>query len=179
MKWLLLSYSVPSQPSALRVATWRALRQAGAVLLSPGLYALPKAPKHEALLSDLSTRILAGGGTAITLAAAAFTEDDERALVSRFESAREEEYRQVIKSARKFYAHVEQEERDRDFRFAEVESLEEELNKVRRQLELVHERDPLSPAIRSEAHDAIEAAAERLQQYLDRAYQEENRDERV
>jgi len=51
--------------------------------------------------------------------------------------------------------------------------------KVRRQLELVHERDPLSPAIRSEAHDAIEAAAERLQQYLDRAYREENSDERV
>ena len=38
MEWLLLSYSVPAQPSALRVATWRALKQAGAVLLGPGLY---------------------------------------------------------------------------------------------------------------------------------------------
>ena len=57
-----------------------------------------------------------------------------------------------------------------------MESLDEEVNKVRRQLALVRERDPLSLPIQSEAHDAVEAAAQRLQQYLDRAYQEENRE---
>ena len=39
--WLLFSYRVPAQPSAVRVAVWRDLRQHGALGLGTGLYALP------------------------------------------------------------------------------------------------------------------------------------------
>lgn len=176
MRWLLLSYRVPNQPSALRVATWRALKHVGAVLLSPGLYALPDAPQNQDLLGDLSARIVSGGGVAITLSAEALTGEDQRSLELKFEAARHDEYRQVIKSARKLYAHVEQEERDHDYRFAEVESLEEELNKVRRQLALVRERDSLGLTIAHEADEDVALAEARLQQYLDKAYQEENRE---
>lgn len=174
MHWLLLSYRVPAQPSALRVATWRALKQAGAVLLGPGLYALPDGLEHQALLTEITSRIAAGGGTAITLAANGLTEDDERALAMKFEGARHDDYRQVIKSARKFIAHVDQEDRSHDYRFAEVESLEEELNKVRRQLALVRDRDTLRMPLGDEATESVTAAEARLQQYLDHAYQEEN-----
>lgn len=174
MHWLLLSYRVPAQPSALRVATWRALKQAGAVLLGPGLYALPDGPEHQALLAEITGRITSGGGTAITLAANGLTADDERSLAMKFEGARHDDYRQVIKSARKFLAHVEQEDRSHDYRFAEVESLEEELNKVRRQLALVQERDPMHLSLGDEAAESVSAAEVRLQQYLNHAYQEEN-----
>ena len=176
MQWLLLSYHVPTQPSALRVATWRALKQQGAVLLGPGLYALPEAQANRDLLGDLSARIVSGGGTAITLSAAALTDDDQRSLEFKFEAARHDEYRQVIKSANKLLAHIGREEASQDYRFAEVESLEEELNKVRRQLVLVCERDTLGLSVRGEAADAVSAADARLQQYLDNAYQEENRE---
>ena len=174
VNWLLLSYHVPAQPSALRVATWRALKQTGGGLVSPGLYALPCGPEHQALLTEITSRITAGGGTAITLAANGLTPDDERALAMKFEDARHDDYRQVIKSARKFLAHVEQEDRSHDYRFAEVESLEEELNKVRRQLALVQERDPLHLTLGDEAAESVTAAEVRLQQYLNHAYQEEN-----
>ncbi|MEI6666196.1 MAG: Chromate resistance protein ChrB, partial [Chloroflexota bacterium] len=113
-------------------------------------------------------------GTAITLAANGLTEDDERALAMKFEGARHDDYRQVIKSARKFIAHVDQEDRSHDYRFAEVESLEEELNKVRRQLTLVRDRDTLRMPLGDEAIESVTAAEARLQQYLDHAYQEEN-----
>src|SRR5207253_290966 len=95
--WLLISYHVPNQPSALRVAAWRALKQQGAVLLGPGLYALPDTRPHQAALSDLTERIVDGGGTAISFAAAALTDDDARALQLKFEAARHDEYQQVIK----------------------------------------------------------------------------------
>jgi hypothetical protein len=172
--WLLISYSAPNQPSALRVATWRALKQAGALLLGPGLYALPESERHRLLLGDLTTRIVSGGGTAIMLSAAALTDDDERSIQLKFEAARHEEYQQVLKSARKFCAHVEQEEQDHDYRFAEVESLEEELQKVRRQLALVRERDPFPLPIAGEAEAGVAAAEARLQKYLDNAFREEN-----
>ena len=176
MEWLLICYQVPSQPSALRVATWRALKKSGAVLLGPGSYALPDIPTHRTALEQLAERITNGGGSAITFKAAAMTAEDARAIELKAETARREEYLQVIKSARKFCAHVDQEDRDHDYRFAEVESLEEELNKVRRQLARVRERDARSVSIAQEAAEAVAAAEVRLQQYLDHAYQEENQE---
>ena len=174
VEWLLICYQVPNQPSALRVATWRALKKSGAVLLGPGSYALPDVPTNRAALEQLAERISSGGGSAITFTAAAMTAEDARAIELKAEDARREEYLQVIKSARKFFAHVEQEERDRDYRFAEVESLDEELGKVRRQLHLVIERDSFLLPEREEALSGVRLAEDRLQQYLDNAYREEN-----
>jgi hypothetical protein len=172
--WLLISYHVPTNPSALRVATWRALKQRGAVTLGAGLYALPATPEHEAALLQLSNRIAEGGGTAISLSAAALTDADERALQLRFQAARRDEYLQVLKSARKLVDHIGREEESHDYRFAEVESLEEELNKVRRQFERVVERDSCDSPVRGEAQAALTVAEERLQLYMDNAYREEN-----
>jgi Protein ChrB, N-terminal len=174
--WLIISYRVPNQPSALRVATWRALKQRGAVLLGPGLYALPDTETHRQALADLSARISDGGGAAIALTAAALTADDARALELKLGAARHDEYRQVVKSAQKLIDHIGREEESRDYRFAEVESLEEELDKVRRQLQRVLERDAADelPTQRAEAAAALSAAEDRLHQYLDRAYREEN-----
>ena len=129
-------------------------------------------------LRDISPRKLArmAGAALFTLSAVAVTEDDQRSLDLKFEAARHDEFQQVIKSARKFCAHVDQEDRDHDYRFAEVESLEEELDKVRRQLARVRERDPRTVPIAQEADEAVAAAEARLQQYLDHAYQEENQE---
>jgi len=174
--WLLISYHVPTNPSALRVATWRALKQRGAVTLGDGLYALPATPEHQQALLHLANRIADGGGTAISLSAAALTDADERALQDRFQAARRDEYLQVQKSARKLIDHIGREEESRDYRFAEVESLEEELNKVRRQFDRVVERDAGDSPFRAEAQLSLTAAEERLQLYLDNAYREETRE---
>ncbi|MEX2230081.1 MAG: Chromate resistance protein ChrB [Dehalococcoidia bacterium] len=174
VEWLLLSYRVPNQPSALRVASWRALKQRGAVLLGPGLYALPETAENREALSELSVRITEGGGTAIAMNASAMTPDDQRALELKFEAARHDEYQQVIKSAHKLFDHIGREEATRDYRFAEVESLEQELQKVRRQLALVIGRDLIGLPMRAEAEAALATAEARLHQYLDNAYQEEN-----
>lgn len=171
--WLLLSYHVPNQPSALRVASWRALKQHGAMLLGPGLYALPDIPHNRATIATLSARIVDGGGAAIAFSATALTPDDQCALQLKFEAARNEEYEQVIKSAKKLFDHISREEESRDYRFAEVESLEEELKKVRRQLDLVIERDLLVLQFQGEAEDSLTATEARLQQYLDNAYHDE------
>lgn len=174
--WLLISYHVPTNPSALRVATWRALKQLGAVTLGDGLYALPTSHEHRQALLLLANRISEGGGTAISLSAAALTDADERALQDRFQAARGDEYLQVQKSARKLVDHIGREEESRDYRFAEVESLEEELNKVRRQLDRVIERDAGDSPFRVDAQASLAAAEERLQLYLANAYREESRE---
>ncbi len=170
MDWLLFSYRVPAQPSAVRVAVWRDLRQHGAVGLGTGLYALPDRDTYIEVVEQLTERVTQGGGSAISFRATALSEADERTIADTFAAARREEYLQVVKSARKLREHIAQEDEDRDYRFAEVESLEEELQKVRRQLALVVMRDVGPPANQAEATTAIEQAATRLQTYLENAY---------
>ncbi len=175
-EWLLISYHVPSHPSAVRVATWRALKQIGAVALGDGLYALPATPGHESQLLQVSERIAGGGGSAISFRAAALTPEDENAVQQKFLAARHDEYLQVAKSANKLVDHIGREEATEDYRFAEVESLEEELEKVRRQLDRVIARDHLALPVREQAEAAIREAESRLQDYFDHAYRRENQE---
>ena len=79
------------------------------------------------------------------------------------------EYAQVIKSARHFVEHVARETETEDFRFAEVESLEEELEKVRRQLKRVVERDYFDSQLREDAAAAVLEAEQHFLTYVGRA----------
>lgn len=174
-EWLLVSYHVPTHPSALRVATWRALKQHGAVPLGYGLYALPATDANREALAAVAERIAEGGGESVAFRATALGATDAATLQEKFESARLEEYRQVVKSAGKLVAHIGREDDEGDYRYAEVESLEEELNKVRRQLTLVANRGGADLPAHADAEAAVAAAEERLQAYLDHAYREESR----
>lgn len=144
------------------------------MLLGAGTYALPDAPAHRAALQHLAKRIVEGGGTAIAFAAATLADGDRRALELKTEAARHDDYRQVVRSARNLLDHIEREESEHDYRFAEVETLDEEIAKVRRQLALVTERDAAGIPARGDADAAVRAAEERLQRYMDNAYREEN-----
>ena len=174
--WLLISYHVPTNPSALRVATWRALKQLGAVSLGDGLYALPASDQHQADLLQLSSKINEGGGVSISFNASTLTPEDEHAIQEKFEAARHDEYRQVAKSAAKLVDHIDREEETSDYRLAEVDSLEEELNKVRRQFDRATARDTSSIASRKDAESSLTRAEQRLQEYIDHAYQQETQE---
>lgn len=171
--WLFISYQAPSEPSALRVAAWRALKQVGAVKLRDGLYFLPDRPGCREPLEELRARVQAGGGTAITLTAQGTSDADAVSLDALFAEARAEEFRQVTKSARKFVAHVGREVDESDYRFAEVDALEEELEKVRRQFERACARDYLGSCGREEAAHAVADAAATMGRYLELAYRRE------
>src|SRR5688500_6070286 len=60
--WLLLIYSVPSQPSRLRAAVWRDLKKAGAVYLRDGVAVLPARPETTATFREIAARIVESGG---------------------------------------------------------------------------------------------------------------------
>ncbi len=172
--WLLISYHVPSEPSALRVATWRALKQMGAVTLGAGLYALPNTAEYVDDLTRLGERITEGGGLAVKFSAAPLTDRDEISLRELFKSARTDEFLQAEKSARRFIEHIRREEAGEDYRFAEVEGLEEEMEKVRRQFERVVARDHFRTPAREQALGAVMEAEKCLQGYLNKAYEKEN-----
>jgi hypothetical protein len=170
-RWLLICYRTPQEPSALRVATWRTLRQLGAIAIGGGVYAVPDTAAPRQALEKLATRISGGGGTAFLMAGEFLDPRQEERLRGEAEAALADEYGQVVKSARHFVDHIERETATDDYRYAEVESLEQELEKVRRQLHLVVARDHFDHALREDAQAAIVAAEERLRAYVEEAFQ--------
>lgn len=173
-RWLLISYHVPTEPSALRVATWRAVKQLGAVKLGDGLYCLPNTPICVESVAALQERIQGGGGDALALAASGLGAADESFLTDAFMAARADEFAQVERWARRLIEHIGREEATDDYRFAEVDTLEEEMEKLRRQFQRVAERDYLGSPARVDAATALSEAAQRLSAYVDDAFRNEN-----
>jgi hypothetical protein len=145
----------------------------GAVKLRDGLYFLPARAECSAAIEEVRARIESGGGSAVMMTARGTSEADAATLEALFAEARAEEFRQVTKSARKFVAHIGREEAEDDYRFAEVDALEEELEKVRRQFQRAVDRDYLGSAGRDEAAHAVADAAASMGRYLERAYRRE------
>lgn len=80
-KWLLLLYRMPREPSAPRVAIWRALKRVeGGEYLQDGVFATPLTKLNAVTLEDLAHDVRNAGGEA-TLATAQV--DDERHLLAR------------------------------------------------------------------------------------------------
>jgi hypothetical protein len=63
--WAILILTLPSQPNAVRVRVWRALKALGCAALRDGAYLLPTA--QASLFEPLAAEVLEHGGTAMVL----------------------------------------------------------------------------------------------------------------
>ena len=94
--WLLLTYKVPSEPSARRVYVWRKLKRLGALLLHDAAWVLPANARTREQFQWLMTEILEMGGEGMVWEAALLLNHSEAALVSRFIAQVDEHYRQIL-----------------------------------------------------------------------------------
>jgi len=65
--WLCMITSLPTENTALRQRTWRALKASGAAVLRDGVYLMPEREDCRATLGRLSQDVRNGGGTALVL----------------------------------------------------------------------------------------------------------------
>lgn len=139
--WLLLIYTVPSEPSRRRATVWRELKKAGAVYLRDGVCVLPTRPPTTTAFRAIAATIAEFGGEATLVEKAEL--DSERAAAIRAQArvARSEEYKEIMREAEGFLAHAERERDHREFTFAELEEIEEDLGKLKRWVEQVRARD--------------------------------------
>jgi hypothetical protein len=61
-KWLLMHYSLPAEPSALRVRVWRKLKRLGAIFYQDSVWVLPDRPRTHEHLQWLAVEIIELGG---------------------------------------------------------------------------------------------------------------------
>src|SRR5256885_16265590 len=100
--WLLLTYKVPPEAAAKRIALWRRLKGMGAVYLQNGVCLLPKTDDHVRRLKMLENDITEMGGDAVILEAVAPDRGQGGKAVARFKADRDEAYREFIDKCDKF-----------------------------------------------------------------------------
>lgn len=98
--WILLSSRLPRAPTRLRLAVWRRLRRAGAVLLHDAVWVLPAGPATRETVEWLAQEIEEQQGTAFAWEAASLGREQDRILIDRFRREANARYREIGRSAR-------------------------------------------------------------------------------
>lgn len=149
-EWIFLTYSLPRNPSAPRLALWRKVRRLGAAQLTDGLVALPADARTREQLEWAADEVVAAGGSAGVWLARPATRHQERELAQSMNAARAEEYRAIVDDGR---AAMELSEGER---LRALRRLRGENHRIRR-------RDYFRPAEREDARQAIAELAASLE----------------
>ncbi len=171
--WLLLIYTVPSEPTRKRAYIWRALKKVGAVYLRDGVCALPDRAETRAAFQQIAAKIEEFAGEATLVQAA--RRDSKRAemLIAASQAARADEYRELAQEAEGFLAHVRRETDHREFTFAELEELEEDLAKLTRWTDQVRARDYFGGPDAQQVTTLLARCEEALAVFLEAAARED------
>lgn len=170
IRWLVLAYRVPSEPTRLRAAVWRKLKNLGAIYLQGSVAAMPADVRSERAMRTLRNEIIEGmGGRAQLLTSTALV--GEADLVAEFNAARDDEYEEILDKCQDFHAEIEKETAAEHFTYGELEEIEEDLEKLRRWHEKVKERDAFRASRAEAVREALEECSAALQGYASLVYQ--------
>lgn len=100
-EWLLLSYSVPREPSARRVYVWRKLKSLGAQAVQGAVWSLPSTERSREQLQWLAAEIDEMGGEAALWRATSLSSRQDATLVKRFSEPVAKAYRDILAALRK------------------------------------------------------------------------------
>jgi DNA-binding transcriptional regulator PaaX len=170
VRWLVLVVRVPADPSRHRVAVWRELRRAGAVLLGQGVWAVPDAPVFADGISRTVALAERGDGEVTVLTATGRGEPDAARLEALFTAEREEEWDEFIADCAKFDAEIDKEIRIAKFTMAELEEEEHSLERLRRWHRDLTARDVFGAPTAAEADQQLKHCTERLADYTERVF---------
>jgi hypothetical protein len=106
IRWLQMTYKVPSEPSQKRVWVWRRLQNLGAYALQNSVYLLPFSAEVEKQFRQLVHDIREMGGDASIFLATALETADEQRILAALIGARSGEYGVVTETCMRFLARV-------------------------------------------------------------------------
>jgi hypothetical protein len=168
--WLLLTYKVPPEPSAKRIALWRRLKGIGAIYLQNGVCLLPKTDDHVRRLKMLENDIAEMGGEAVILETVALDRAQEDKVVARFKADRDEQYREFLGRCAGFEAEIAKERATNKFTYAELEEEDADLRKLQNWLEKIRKLDFYGGTLVDEAAARLRGCEDLLDAYAQQVF---------
>src|SRR6266540_3008799 len=99
-RWMLLIHQIPPKPAYLRVKIGRHLQRIGAVPIKNSVYALPRNDETQEDFQWVLSEVVKGGGDASIVEARFIDGLSDEQVLALFQSAREEDYRELANEAR-------------------------------------------------------------------------------
>ncbi|WP_370144429.1 Chromate resistance protein ChrB [Streptacidiphilus sp. EB129] len=171
LRWLVLVYKVPAEPTRLRAGVWRKIKGLGAIYLQNSVAALPWSSGAERAFRMLRNEITEMGGTAQLMESQVLAGGAE--IAQAFNAARDDEYEEIIDRCQDFLGEIEKEYRAEHFTYAELEENDEDLVKLRNWFAKIQARDVLGASGSAATTAALQRCAEALDGYAARVYAEE------
>lgn len=138
---------------------WRRARAAGAAGLQNGAWVLPHTDAHARLFAQLAETVRKQEGSAFVLTASPADEDTagtDEEIVARFRADRAREYDEFAERCTELLGEIDKETQRAKFTFAELEEIEQDLDKLVGWLDKITARDFFPD-------EHVTAATERLQ----------------
>ena len=130
MEWLLLLYQLPARPSTARVMVWRQLKALGVCYLQNSACILPGRPTLRKAMEGMAREIQRQGGHASLVPLRPAEGRVDRTWVARFRKQADEEYVELLKTCREYFAELATERRKEHFSYAELEENQAEYEKL-------------------------------------------------
>ena len=173
MDWLQLVYRVPAEPSRKRTYVWRQLRGLGAVYLQDACCVLPRTPEAEQGLAEVAAKVREFGGEATLSLLRAAEPGWAEQMVARFNTARDEEYQELVNTADRLEDELARETRKGKFTFAALEEVEDEFARLERWFDRIRARDACQASLGGPAGEVIERVHRALGQFAETVHQRE------
>ena len=168
--WLLMTYKVPAEPSARRIAIWRRLKGMGAIYLQNGVCVLPRTDDHIRRLKMVETDIDEARGESVILQTVALDPGQEAKVVGRFKAERDEAYAEFIDKCDDFEREVAKEITAGHFSYAELEENDVDLKKLQGWLDKIGKLDFYGAARAEEARMRLKGCEAVLDDYARRVF---------
>lgn len=177
LKWLLLTYKVPAEPTSKRLALWRRLKGLGAVYLQNGVCLLPKTGEHVRRLKVLENEIAQMEGDCVLLETVALDRAQEDKVIARFKADRDDQYRELLGRCKDFEAEIAKEISNAKFTYAELDEEETDLKKLDAWFEKIRRLDFYDAPLAATAAERLRDCKALLDRYAQMVYDahDENR----
>ena len=178
-QWLLLIYKVPQDPTRFRTYLWRQMRTLGALSLQQMVCILPKTADHESEMQRLVAKIEGFRGEAHVLTFTSPSKEWEDRIITRFNATVNEDYAEVAENEERLQDEIHRETRKEKFTFVELEDMEDDRAKIKREMARVQARDFFGAPGRSEAEAQMAESTKLFKEFSRKVYAREGVEEPV
>lgn len=172
--WVILNYTLPKDPSRVRVSVWRKLKKIGSVNIGQSMWVLPFTKEHFDFFSEILNDVQQNQGEGYLLDANFIGNQNSENIIQLFNKASDQDYKEVLEKCADFFQEIKDETAKENFTYAEVEENEYEYNKLIDWYNNVLKRDFFNAPLRATTEQQLNKCKILLEEFSGKVYDKDN-----